>query len=167
MCNFDIYWGKNYSRIELNSQCGDFLSLLLHKGTENYIYDFLYLAAPPAQFLSENSLFTIGKNPLFSLYQSAIHALTTDYHVFFLFPALFNSIVVIKLFKRYSSNAAFTLLVFYSVGTYVMYIAAIKQSIAVAILMLALPYAIGRKHVKFYILVYIAMQHSFPLYLQH
>ena len=62
-----------------------------------------------------------------------------------------------KLFKRYSVNPAFSLLIFFSIGTYVMYIAALKQCFAMFFLLLALPYAIDRKYVRFYLLVFVAM----------
>lgn len=128
-----------------------------YNDSENYIYDFLNLTSPLDQFLAETNLLKVGSNPLFSLYQTIVKTFTDDFHIFFFFPAMLNSIVVIKYYKRYSSNVAFSLLIFYSVGTYVMYIAAMKQSIAIAILLIALPYAIDRKYVKFYLLVFVAM----------
>lgn len=128
-----------------------------YNDTSNYIYDFLNLTSPLKQFLAESNLLKVGDNPLFCLYQTVVHEFTDNYHVFFFFPALINSVVVIKYYKRYSNNTAFALLIFHSIGTYVMYIAAMKQCIAVAILLIALPYAIDRKYVKFYILVFAAM----------
>ena len=128
-----------------------------YNDTTNYISDFSHFAEPLDQFLENNNLLKIGSNSLFQLYMSIVHSFTLNYHVFFFFPAFFNSISVIKFFKRYSANTAFTLLIFYSIGTYVMYIAAMKQSIAVGVLLLALPFAIDKKYVKFYILVFFAM----------
>lgn len=128
-----------------------------YNDTGNYIYEFINLTDPLDQYLAESNLLKVGDNPLFVLYQTIIHELTDNYHLFFFFPALINSISSIKFFKKYSTNTAFTLLIFYSIGTYVMYIAAMKQCIAVAILLIALPYAIDKKYVKFYLLVFIAM----------
>lgn len=128
-----------------------------YNDTTNYISDFSHFAEPLDQFLENNNLLKIGSNSLFQLYMSIVHSFTSNYHVFFFFPAFFNSISVIKFFKRYSANTAFTLLIFYSIGTYVMYIAAMKQSIAVGVLLLALPYAIDKKYVKYYLLVFAAM----------
>ena len=45
------------------------------------------------------------------------HDLTDNYHVYFFFPALMSSYAVIKLCKRYSVSPAFSLLVFFSIGT--------------------------------------------------
>lgn len=128
-----------------------------YNDTGNYIYDFRNQSEPLVQYISTSNLLKIGANPLFILYQSIIHELTDNYHIFFFFPALFNSIAAIKLFKKYSTNTAFTLLIFYSIGTYVMYIAAMKQCIAVGILLIALPYAVDKKYIKFILLVFVAM----------
>lgn len=139
--------------------CFSFLRVT-YNDTTNYISDFNYLTEPLDLFLKNNSLLDllkIGSNSLFQLYMSVIHNFTSDYHILFFFPAVLNTIAVIKFFKRYSTNTAFPLLVFYSIGTYVMYIAAMKQSIAVGILLIALPYAIDKKYVKFYLLVFVAM----------
>lgn len=74
-----------------------------------------------------------------------------------MFPALLSSYAVVKLFKRYSVSPAFSLLIFFSIGTYVMYVAALKQCIAMFFLLLSLPYAIDRKYVRFYLLVFVAI----------
>lgn len=128
-----------------------------YNDTINYISDFQHFAEPLDQFLENNNLLKVGSNSLFQLYMSIVHNFTSNYHVFFFFPAFFNSIAVIKFFKRYSANTSFSLLIFYSIGTYVMYIAAVKQSVAVGVLLLALPYAIDKKYVKYYLLVFAAM----------
>lgn len=128
-----------------------------YNDTVNYIYDFYNLTDPLEQFLSESNLLKIGDNPLSYLYQTIIREITDNYHIFFFFPAIFNNIIVVRFFKRYSINTAITLLVFYSIGTYVMYIAAMKQCVAIGILLIALPYALDKKYIKFYILVFIAM----------
>jgi transmembrane protein EpsG len=75
-----------------------------------------------------------------------------------------SSFAVVKLCKRFSVNPAFSLLIFYSIGTWMMYIAALKQCLAVFILMIALPSAIDKKYVRFYLLLGFAMlfhTHSF------
>lgn len=128
-----------------------------YNDTANYISDFKYLTGSVDQLLEKINLLKIGSNSLFQLYASIVHTFTKDYHVFFFFPAIFNSISVIKVFKRYSVSPSFSLLVFFSIGTYVIYIAAMKQSIAVAILLLALPYAIDKKYIRYYLLVFVAM----------
>ena len=96
-------------------------------------------------------------NPWSMLYRSLMHDLTDNYHIYFFFPAFLSSFAVVKLCKRYSVNPALSLLIFFSVGTYVMYIAALKQCLAMFFLLLSLPYALERKYVRFYLLVFAAI----------
>lgn len=141
-----IFWLSAFSFLRTN-----------YNDTVNYIYDFLNLTDPLDVFLAENNLLDLGGCPLFYFYQTLAHEFTDNYHIFFMFPALLSNIAVIKLIKRYSVSPAFSVLIFFSVGTYVMYIAAMKQSIAVSILLFALPYALDGKNVQYYLLVILAM----------
>lgn len=127
-----------------------------YNDTANYLYDFR-IAEPLAVFLESGELFHFGSNPLHDLYRSFIHEYTDNYHIYFFFPAVINSVAIAKLYKRYSCDLTFSFLIFFSIGTYIMFVAALKQSIAVAILTLALPYAIDKKYVRFYLLVFLAM----------
>lgn len=127
-----------------------------YNDTGNYIQSFLN-----AESLSEgfsNGTFTDWTgNPWSMLYRSLIHDITDNYHIYFFFPAFLSSFAVVKLCKSYSVNPAFSLLIFFSVGTYIMYIAALKQCLAMFFLLLALPYAIDKKYVRFYLLVIVAI----------
>lgn len=110
-----------------------------------------------ADYFARSGLLDWTGNPLSELYRDVVRDATTNYHIYFFFPAFLSSFAVVKLFKRYSVNPAFSLLIFFSIGTYVMYIAALKQCFAMFFLLLALPYAIDRKYVRFYLLVFVAM----------
>ena len=96
-------------------------------------------------------------NPWSMFYRSLMHDLTDNYHIYFFFPAVLSSFAVVKLCKRYSVNPALSLLIFFSIGTYVMYVAALKQCLAMFFLLMALPYAIDKKYVRFYLLVLAAI----------
>lgn len=127
-----------------------------YNDTVNYLYDFRNAESLGA-FLGSGELFDLASNPLHDLYQVLIHDCTDNYHIYFFFPAVINSLVIAKLYKRYSCNLTFSFLIFFAIGTYVMFIAALKQSIAVAILAIAFPYAIDKKYVRFFVLVFLAM----------
>ena len=109
------------------------------------------------EFISAGGLWDWTGNPLSILYRDFMHGLTDNYHIYFFFPALLSSLAVAKLCKRHSVNPAFSLLLFFSIGTYLMYVAALKQCIAIFFLAIALPYAIDKKYVRFYLLVFIAI----------
>lgn len=127
-----------------------------YNDTETYIGTF-----QGAQSLAEgfaNGTFTDWTgNPWSMLYRSLMRELTDNYHIYFLIPAVLSSFSTVKLFKNYSVNPAFSLLIFFSLGTYIMYMAALKQCLAMFCLLLALPYALERKYVPFYLLVLAAI----------
>lgn len=108
-------------------------------------------------FITSGGLWDWTGNPLSTLYRDFIRELTDDYHIYFFFPALLSNYAIVKLCKSYSVNPAFSLLIFFSIGTFLMYMAALKQCIAVFILLLALPYAVEKKYVRFYLLVFLAI----------
>lgn len=127
-----------------------------YNDTETYITHFMQ-SETAADFFVRDGLLDWTGNPLSELYRDVVRDATTNYHIYFFFPAFLSSFAVVKLFKRYSVNPAFSLLIFFSIGTYVMYIAALKQCFAMFFLLLALPYAIDRKYVRFYLLVFLAI----------
>ncbi len=127
-----------------------------YNDTYNYIFAFQNSESLEEGFRS--GIFTDWTgNPWSELYESAMRSITDNYHIYFMFPALLSSYAVVKLFKRYSVSPMFSLLIFFSIGTYVMYVAALKQCIAMFFLLLSIPYAIDRKYVRFYLLVFVAI----------
>lgn len=108
-------------------------------------------------FLADGTLLDLTGNPFSMLWESFAHTYIGNYHLYFLLPAFLSSFAVIKLLKRYSVNPAFSMLIFFSIGTYIMYMAAMKQCFAMFFLLLSIPYAEEKKYIRFYILVVIAI----------
>ena len=127
-----------------------------YNDTSNYIFFFNNAESVVAGFKSGTFTDWTG-NPLSMLYESLIHDLTDDYHIYFFFPAFLGCFAVIKLFKRYSVNPVLSLLIFFSIGTYIMYVAALKQCFAMFFLLMSIPYAEEKKYGRFYLLVLIAI----------
>lgn len=127
-----------------------------YNDTENYIFSFKN-AMSVAEGIKAGTFTDWTGNPWSMLYRSLMHDITENYHIYFFFPAFLSSFAVIKLFKRYSVNPSFSLLIFFSIGTYVTYIAALKQCMAMFFLLLALPYALDKKYIKFYLLIFVAI----------
>ena len=127
-----------------------------YNDTGNYIYMFNN-APTTEEFIVQGGLNKLTGNPLSYWYQSFLHDLTENIHIYFFLPAFLSSFAVVKIFKRYSVNPALSLLIFFSIGTYVMYIAALKQCFAVFFLLLSIPYAIDKKYIHFYLLVFVAI----------
>lgn len=127
-----------------------------YNDTSNYIF-FWRVAPTLEEYFSSRGLMDITGSPLSILWQSLSHEISESYHVYFFLPAILISISSMKVIKRYSVDLAFSFLIFLSIGTYIMYMAAMKQSIAMFFLLLSIPYAEKRKYLQFYILVFIAV----------
>ena len=127
-----------------------------YNDTSNYIASFMN-AESVIDGVENGTFVDWTGNPFSMLYRSLVHDFTDNYHIYFFFPAVLSSFAVVKLLKRYSVAPAFSLLIFFSLGTYVMYIAALKQCLAMFFLLMALPYAIDKKYVRFYLLVLVAI----------
>mgnify|MGYP000112868513 CR=1 FL=1 len=97
-----------------------------YNDTANYIF-FWRTAASTSDFLADGGLLDLTGNPLSMFWQSFSHDIAENYHVYFLPPALLSSFAVIKLLKRYAVSPSFSLLIFFSIGTYVMYMAALSK----------------------------------------
>lgn len=126
-----------------------------YNDTVNYI-TFFREVEPLTELIRTEDFFSFGNNPFHEMYKAFIHDLTNNYHIYFLFPALLSNYAIIKLFKRYSNSLSFSMTVFLGLGTYIMYMAALKQSLAIFFLVLSIPYAIDKKYLRFYSLVFIA-----------
>ena len=114
-------------------------------------------ALPLKELIASFDIGSLTDNPLSLIYQSLFHDFTDNYNLYFFLPAYLSSFAVIKLFRRYSVNPAFSLLIFFSIGTYVIYVAALKQCFAMFFLLLSIPYAEEKKYVRFYLLVFLAI----------
>ncbi len=128
-------------------------------------YRIAFEKAPSLKaFLEEKGLFRLTGNHLSYMYQSAIRGLTNNYHIFFFFPAVLSSFAFVSLMKKYSVNPALSLLIFFSMGTYVMYMAALKQCLAMFILLLSIPCLEQKQYVRFVLMVLLAMAfHSYAI----
>ena len=139
----------------LKRQSADAWIPLSARHTYNYIT--MFRDAPSvSEYIAEKGI-GIGGNRLSYIYEAMMHELTDNYHIYFFFPACLSSCAVVKLFKRYSVNPAFSLLILFSLGTYIMYMAALKQCFAMFFLLMSIPYLENRKYGRFYLCVIIAM----------
>ena len=127
-----------------------------YNDTWNYIFAWNNSDGARA-FLESGGLLDLTGNPLSNLWRDISHDISDNYHIYFLLPALLSSFAVVKLFKKYSVNPAFSMLIFFSLGTYIVYVAALKQCFAIFFLLLSIPYAEEKKYVRFYLLVAIAV----------
>lgn len=127
-----------------------------YNDTWNYIFAWNNSNGARA-FLESGGLLDLTGNPLSNLWREISHDISNNYHIYFFPPALLSSFAAVKLLKRYSVDPAFSMLIFFSLGTYITYVAALKQCFAIFFLLLSIPYAIDRKYIRFYLLVFLAI----------
>ena len=152
---FIIVWTMLFSGLRLS-----------YNDTIHYIGYFQNAATSLEEHFAISSELGFADNPLYYIVEVLVKSVINNYHVWFLLTAWVSCYVAVKFFRRYSTSFAMSLLLFYAIGTYVMYIAAIKQSIAVAILMCAIPLALKKKWIPYYLLVVLAIMfhtHAFLL----
>lgn len=128
-----------------------------YNDTAQYIAYFREAATTLSEHFFTSTETGLADNPLYYICEVLVKGVIDNYHVWFLLTAFLSSYVAVKFFRHYSDSYCWTILIFQAIGTYVMYMAAIKQSIAVAILMCAVPFAIKKKWIPYYLLVCLAI----------
>ena len=106
--------------------------------------------------LLESGELHILKNPLFNIYESLVRTFTDNYMIFFMFPAFFVQYSYLRFIRKHSSNFVIGVGLYLLLGAYVFSIAAMKQTLAMAILLFAVDQLIDRKYAAFYGLVFLA-----------
>lgn len=107
------------------------------------------------QLFTSGELHILG-NPLFEIYTAFIRGITDNYHIYFMIPAFFVQFAFASTIRKYSRSFTFGIGLYICLGTYVFSFAAMKQTIAMAILMLAIPKLLEKKYFQFYALVTLA-----------
>lgn len=125
-----------------------------YNDTGNYIRGFQ--SGPLLPELLTSGELHILENPAFEVYRALVRTLTSNYHIFLLIPSFFIQYSYISFIRRYCSSFTMGIAIYFLFGTYVFSFAAMKQAIAMAILLFAIPRLLERKYLQFYLLVFIA-----------
>lgn len=137
-----------------------------YNDTGAYINGFNKAASSFAEFWTEGQTLGFAENPLFYLTQVLVKSVVDNYHVWFIMIAFFSNYIAVKFFRHYAPSFMLGILLFHAVGTYVLYMAAVKQSVAMAIAMCAIPFALNRKWLVYFPMILFAMlfhTHAFML----
>jgi len=97
------------------------------------------------------------KNPLFLFYQSFLRTFTDNPQILLFTLALLDQMLLVRFFKRYSDNFVFSVFLYFTLGTFVFSLAALKQVTAMAVLTLAFPYLEKKQWGRFFLVVLTAM----------
>lgn len=128
-----------------------------YNDTGTYIESFKNAPTLSVFFSESKNLDPLG-NPLFDLYTSAVHTFTDNYHIYFMIAAVFVVVLMITFFFKISENDTYALSIYtyLTLGTYFFALAAMKQTIAIAVLCHSVLALRDRKYIKFLLLVLIA-----------
>ena len=127
-----------------------------YNDTQNYINGF-QSTSTLTEWFADSAHFNPFKNPLFSLYQSFLKTFTDDPQLLIFSTALFSQACLMRFFKRYADHFTFSIFIYFTLGTYVFSLAAIKQITAMAITTLAFPYLEKKEWGKYLFVILIAM----------
>ena len=127
-----------------------------YNDTWNYIRGFNQ-APTLAEFFSDPKNLNPFQNPLFYLYESFLKTYTNNAQLLIFTSALVTQICFVRFIKRYSQDFTFSIFIYFTLGTFVLTLAAMKQIIGMAILTLAFPYLEQKKWSRYFLLVCIAM----------
>ena len=99
-------------------------------------------AGTVAEYMASDD-FSLNENPLFYIFKSFIRGKTDNYHIFFLIIGLFCFFSYVRFVKKHTPYFSLSLYFFIAMGTSVFMMSAMKQAIALAILL----FAIERKNI--------------------
>ena len=103
-------------------------------------------------------------NPLFYAYQSMLKTLGFQAQSLIFTTSVFTQTCFVLFFKRYSKNFLFSIFLYFTLGTFCVSLAAMKQITAMAVLTLGFKYIEQRKWGRYYIVVIAAMLiHTYAL----
>lgn len=137
-----------------------------YNDTSAYINGFNSAVSSFDAFWKESQTLGFAENPLFYLTQVLVKSVVDNYHVWFIIIAFFSNYIAVKFFRHYAPSYMLAILLFQAMGTYVLYMAAVKQSVAMAIAMCAIPFALNRRRLVYYPMILLAMlfhTHAFML----
>lgn len=122
-------------------------------------YVSVFHASPTvSEFLADRSNLDLLHNPLFYFYLSVLRTLTSNYHIFLMLSAALTVPLMVRFITKITEpdELSLSILLFMTLGTYVFTLAAIKQSLAMAILCSAIIALRDKKYPKFFIIVTVA-----------
>ena len=127
-----------------------------YNDTWNYISAF---SKAPAigEWISNPDSVNPFKNPLFYFFQSLLKTFTSNPQWLIFVTSLITQICFISFFKRYSTHFFFSIFIYFTLGTLVFTLAALKQVLGMAVVTLAFPYLEKKKWWQYYSIVLIAM----------
>lgn len=118
------------------------------------------------EFFADSENFHPLHNPLFYAIQAFFKSFNLSIHAFFMFWAIIDIILLVNYILTYTDGEdfAFSIFIFFALGTFTFGMGALKQITGMAILTLAVPYLERKQWVRYLLIVFIASQiHTYAL----
>ena len=134
---------------------------ITYNDTGNYIGGFL---ASPTLGEIFGTPMTWGDCPGFLYLQAAVRSVTDNPHLFIMLCAAINVAPVLIFLKKYSNNFFFAMFLYVAAGQFLFSLAALKQAIAIAIAIWAIPLYLKKKYLAaLVVLMLAALFHPYVL----
>lgn len=127
-----------------------------YNDTWNYTNSFRS-AGTLTQFFNSPNAWNLFKNPLFFFVRAALKTVTDNAQWLVFLTSATTQICYLRFFKRYSTHFLFSVFIYFTLGTFVFTLAAMKQVVAMGVVTLAFPYLEKKQWVRYYLLVFAAM----------
>lgn len=132
-----------------------FVGLRTHYN-DTYTYRYFYKLTRPFPEFWETFSITIADHPGFELLSAWFRTEGVSEYTFILVCSAFSLLCTVWFLKKYSNNLLLTFFLFFATNTYMISAAAVKQSIAIGIGLLAIPFALEKKWIRFTVIVLAA-----------
>lgn len=128
-----------------------------YNDTGSYISGFVN-APTFSEFIKDPENLDLLQNPLFYGYTALFRQITDNYHIYFMVSALLVTVPTIVSLRKLTDRELFPMVVFtyFTLGTYLFALAAMKQTVAMAISCCAIVALLEKKYPKFFAFVIIA-----------
>lgn len=127
-----------------------------YNDTQNYMRIFNEAVGLEAFLANPENLNPLA-NPLYYIFQGVLKKFTNNPQVLIFITSLFTQCCFIRFVKRYSKEFTFSIFIYFTLGTFCLSMAAIKQIMAMSVITLAIPYLEQNKLGRYFLLVLIAM----------
>lgn len=134
-----------------------------YNDTWNYVNGFRN-APFIREYLQGEDIWDPFSYPAFYFLRSFFKSVADKPNLFLFVTSLFVQVCMLRFLKRYATNFTFSIFLYITLGTFCFTMAALKQAIAMAILMTAIPFLERKQWVRYYLLVFVAMTfHTYAL----
>ncbi len=140
-----------------------FYAAMRTHGNDTYAYvnGFIELDYSLADFFSKGLWYT-EKGPLFTLFEIFCKTcISNNYHIFFLIVALISNGSLVLFLRKYSPSIVVPLFLYITMSGYECSLTGMRQQLATAIVLWAIPLAAEKKWIRFIIVLWVSFRIHF------